>query len=358
MANLLYMKGSFKVLSDDLDRLSTEETNQLIKTAGTTCYQARETSKKTPEEFIRSAQKSSHFSVLEHSWRTVEIDFGKVSKETLHLYGYELYSANNLFCITERPNSLLVSGNSRMFNEALAHVGKNGSGLVHSVSCALHDENPILFRSGFFESVDRKIILHPALKDKREMLVHRAMTVEFNDCSRGFTHETVRSRNGHQKIASYSQESTRYVDYAKGEENLDEFQIRFIRPYTGCLVIGKPVEFSTDGHNYSFTPEQFTNLMEGWYRALRKNVGLKPEEARQWLPIGIKAQIVQTYNLNEWRHWFLLRTQSAAHSEIRFIAVNLLKEVQKRIPNVFDDFLVNTSEGNYYALYRGDDPLA
>lgn len=358
MAELLKMKGSFRILSDDLGSLSSEETNALVKTAGTTCYQARETSKRTPEEFVKMAQKSGHFSVLEHSWRTVEIDFDKTPKGTLRLYAYELFQANNLFCITERTNSLLVSGNSRMFNEALAKVGKQGSGLVHSISCALHDENPVLFHSGFYEAVGYKIIIYPALRDKKEILVHRAMTVEFNDCSRGFTHETVRSRNGDQKIASYSQESTRYVDYARGEENLDEFQIKFILPYSGCLFVDKAVSFSVDGGNYSFTPQQFTNLMEGWYRVLRKKVGLKPEEARQWLPIGIKAQIVQTYNLNEWRHWFLLRTQSAAHPEIRFIAVNLLKEAQKRIPNVFDDFFVNTSEGNYYALYKGDDPLA
>jgi len=161
------------------------------------------------------------------------------------------------------------------------------------------------------------------------------------------------------KIASYSQESTRYVDYAKGEENLDEFQINFILPYTGtsCLQDGMAIDFSVDGRDYSFTSRQFTNLMEGWYRALRKKVGLKPEEARQWLPIGIKTQIVQTYNLNEWRHWFVLRTQSAAHSEIRFVAVSLLKEVQKLIPGAFDDFFLNTSEGNMYALYKGNDPL-
>jgi len=349
MAKMLFKQGGFRILADDVGKLSAAAINQLIKTAGTTCYQTRETSKKTPEEFIQMLQRNGHYAMLEHSWRTIEMFF----PHTIHkeMAGFHLYKANNLFCITERPASLLISGNARMFNEAWI---KSKDIFTTSLLSLLAKENPVLFPyGGDYKGSELELRLNPEMNTKKEVLVHRAMTVEFNNHSRGMTHETVRSRNGDEKIASYAQESTRYVDYAKGEVDLDQFQIKFILPYNDRFDFGQTIEFSVDGVDYSFTPQQFTNLIEGWYRALRKK-GLKPEEARQWLPIGIKSQIVQTYNLNEWRHWFFIRTSPRAHPEIRFSAVRLLKEVQRRIPECFDDFEVSPDEE---VIYKGKDPL-
>ncbi len=351
MAKMLFKKGDFQILSDNVGKLSGNELVQLIKTAGTTCYQTRESTEKTPEQFVQMLQRNRHLAMIEHSWRTVELSIAPgMSKGKA---GYNLYKANNLFCITERKKTLLISGNVRMFNEAWL---KTKNVFTGAVCRPLIEESSLLFPIEEFagKSLGLVAFITEDLRDKEENLVHRAMTVEFNDVSRGMTHETVRSRSGDKKITSYAQESTRYVDYSKGEVNLDEFQIKFALPYNDKFDFGQTVNFSVDGNSYSFTPQQFTSLMEGWYRALRKN-GLRPEEARQWLPIGIKAQIVQTYNLNEWRHWFFLRTSKAAHPEIRFVAVKLLREAQKRIPECFDDFEV--SQDGKSAAYKGDNPL-
>jgi|GEM_PF-440248 len=357
MAKLLFKEGEFKILSDNVGGLSAEESNQLIKTAGTTCYQTRETSKKTPEEFIQMIQKNRHYAMTEHSWRTIEIgpSFGVNTESEKERLGFRFYKANNLFCITERPSSLLVSGNVRMFNEAYA---KSNNTVIRGAYSSLAHESPILFpySTDFkaFDQIALKITINPELITNEEILVHRAMTVEFSKNSRGMTHETVRSRNGNEKITSYAQESTRYVDYAKGEMDLEQFQIKFILPYNDEFNFEQRINFSSDGVIYSFTPQKFTNLIEDWYRALRKS-GLRPEEARQWLPIGIKSQIVQTYNLNEWLHWFFLRTNKAAHPEIRFLAVNLLMETQKRIPECFDEFEIR--DDGESAIYKGEDLL-
>jgi len=358
MAKLLFKEGEFKILSDDVGKLSGDEILKMIKIAGTTCYQKRETSKKTPVEFFQIIQKNRHYAMTEHSWRTIEIGPSSGTRDmvtAIEKIGFHLYKANNLFCITERPSSLLISGNVRMFNEAWI---KTGSIFICGIQSLLAQENPILFSQyvhfDSLDSKDLKIVTNPKLTTKKEILIHRAMTVEFNKNSRGMTHETVRSRNGDEKITSYAQESTRYVDYAKGEMDLEQFQIKFILPYNDEFNFEQRINFSSDGVDYSFTPQEFTNLIENWYRALRKS-GLRPEEARQWLPIGIKSQIVQTYNLNEWHHWFFLRTNKAAHPEIRFLAVNLLKEVQKRIPECFNDFQI--SEDGESAIYQEEDPL-
>jgi len=59
------------------------------------------------------------------------------------------------------------------------------------------------------------------------VIEHGWMTVRFAECSRGFTHELVRHR-----LASFSQESTRYVDYARrgGKVDLKRFQVQFVMP--------------------------------------------------------------------------------------------------------------------------------
>jgi len=353
---MLFKKGGFRVLSDDVGKLSDKDLIQLIRTAGTTCYQTRETSKRTPVEFVQMLQKSGHLAMIEHSWRTLEIDLmlfdSPWKKEEI---GYRLYRANNLFCITERPASLLVSGNVRMFNEAWKKSNDIFTGILLN---ALREQSPILFpfskKLPKAEDFSICLTLNPKLSSKKEILVHRAMTVEFNRSSRGMTHETVRSRNGDEKITSYAQESTRYVDYAEGELDLEAFQIQFILPYNDTFDFDQRFNFVVNGHDYIFSSQEFTDLIEGWYRTLRKN-GLRPEEARQWLPIGIKAQIVQTYNLNEWRHWFFLRAGKRAHPEIRFLAVSLLKEIQKRVPECFNDFEI--SEDGKSAVYKGEDSL-
>ncbi len=356
MAKMLFKEGKVRILSDDLSKLNKNQANQLIKTAGTTCYQTRETSKKSPEDFIKMIQVSGHYAMLEHSWWTIEMQFLSFSlmliNERKKIAGYNLYQANNLFCISEREESLLISGNARMLNEAFAKEPNDI--FVASLFSLMSKINPVLFPEKIDFYIDKTftLIFNPKLLSTKETLIHRAMTVEFSDNSRGMTHETVRSRNGDKKITSYAQESTRYVDYAKGEVDLEKFQIRFILPYNDQFNFENNFVFSANGKIYSFTPQEFTNLLEAWYRTLRKN-GLKPEEARQWLPIGIKSQIVQTYNLNEWRHWFFIRTSSRAHPEIRFLAVKLLQEMQKRIPECFNDFEIK--EG--YAVYQDVDIL-
>lgn len=69
-------------------------------------------------------------------------------------------------------------------------------------------------------------------------------------------------------------------------------------------------------------------------------MGIKPQDARDVLPTCLKTEIVCTYNLREWRHFFKLRTSKAAHPKIREIATKVLREFQKRIPVVFDDIEV------------------
>ncbi|MDD2731599.1 MAG: FAD-dependent thymidylate synthase [Candidatus Pacebacteria bacterium] len=158
------------------------------------------------------------------------------------------------------------------------------------------------------------------------VIEHSAMIVEFNDVSRGFTHELVRHR-----LVAYTQESTRYVDESNfkvvipPDKNPDEKLV------TLSLTNGNLIEVSFG---------DWMNLNEQMYRGLRK-AGWVAQDARQVLPIATKSQIVATANFREWRHIFRLRCALNAHWEIRRVMVNLLRDVKKRVPVIFDDFEID-----------------
>jgi len=151
------------------------------------------------------------------------------------------------------------------------------------------------------------------LKSGHESVIeHEKITVRII-CDRGVTHEIVRHR-----IGSYSQESTRYCDY----------ELR------GVQMI-EPFFFVGDDEKYKIWLDAMTSC-ETAYNALIR-AGATPQEARSVLPSSLKTEIVITYNLREWRHFFRLRCSKRAHPQMREVAVPLLREFQRRIPVIFDD---------------------
>jgi len=62
-----------------------------------------------------------------------------------------------------------------------------------------------------------------------------------------------------------------------------------------------------------------------------------PQQARYFLPNGLKTEIIMTCNLREWRHVLKLRTSKAAHPDMRALMIPLLIELTNRIPIIFDD---------------------
>ena len=71
--------------------------------------------------------------------------------------------------------------------------------------------------------------------------------------------------------------------------------------------------------------------------------GASPQEARSILPNSIKADITMTANYREWRHILNLRaagTTGKPHPQMSEVMVPLLKELQSKIPVLFDDIEV------------------
>lgn len=159
------------------------------------------------------------------------------------------------------------------------------------------------------------------------VIEHSRLTVKFI-CDRGVSHEIVRHR-----IASYSQESTRYCNYMK-----DKFgsELSFIRPYF----------WNDDPEKYSIWEETMQQIENSYNKLIE--CGAKPEQARSILPNSLKTEIVVTMNFRSWRNFFRLRTSGRAHPQIREIAVPLLRELAEKMPVFFNDIAEQLPENSEF----------
>ena len=153
------------------------------------------------------------------------------------------------------------------------------------------------------------------------ILEHEKISVRII-CDRGVSHELVRHR-----IASYSQESTRYCNYSKGKFGSE---LTFIRPYWDDRSI------SAEMIRLRACWQEACLNAEWSYKKLI-DAGCTPEAARAVLPNCLKTEIVMTANLREWRHFFKLRCAPAAHPDMRIVANMLLTAFKDVVPVVFDD---------------------
>ena len=80
------------------------------------------------------------------------------------------------------------------------------------------------------------------------------------------------------------------------------------------------------------------NRISDSYFKLLEN-GATPQEARSILPNSIKTEIVMTMNLREWRHFFLLRCDKAAHPQMREVAYMILDIFKEKLPLLFDNIV-------------------
>lgn len=185
------------------------------------------------------------------------------------------------------------------------------------------------------------------------VLEHVSMRVKFI-VDRGVSHELVRHR-----IASFTQESTRYCNYSK-----DKFgnEITVILP---VFFMDIPTErreliyrIATDKCSNEDTDKLLETPMYPHEQAFYKwaescdyaekayfvmlDRGCTPQEARAVLPNSLKTEVMMTTNLREWRHILNLRaagTTGKPHPQMLEVAVPLLNELRLKLPVVFEDII-------------------
>ena len=179
------------------------------------------------------------------------------------------------------------------------------------------------------------------------MLEHAVATVHFKT-DRGVTHELVRHR-----LASFAQESTRYVNYGKKG-------LQFILPvwFEGIVHeygLEDILEVDKDGQLLkTWAVEKLRCISDAdmalvtWLASMRNaecdykkmlSHGQPPQFARSVLPNSLKTEIVVTANFREWTHIFNLRTDKALtgkpHPQMQQLMQPVLEEFNRRLPEVF-----------------------
>ncbi len=159
---------------------------------------------------------------------------------------------------------------------------------------------------------NRGAFLRSRLKAGHESIIeHAGATFEISGISRACSHQLVRHR-----LASYSQESQRYVDMSDPEIVLPDA----IADNPDALAIWS----------------RYMEQVKETYQELRA-LGVRKEDARFALPNAAATRIVVTMNFRELRHFFRLRITPEAQWEIRRMALEMLRQLLPYAPTIFGE---------------------
>jgi thymidylate synthase (FAD) len=164
------------------------------------------------------------------------------------------------------------------------------------------------------------------------VLEHGTVTFYLTGISRSLTHELIRHRH-----FSYSQLSQRYVP--EGDAEMVEPEVIAADPELHAKFVAATAA----------AVGAYTELLDGLEQKFAAEAGaaagsLRHKQARQAaravLPNATETRIVVTGNYRAWRHFIAMRGSEHADVEIRGLAIDCLRELQAKVPNVFADFQI------------------
>ena len=243
-----------------------------IEIAGRTCYKSED--KITPtsaKEFVDRMIKSGHGAMLEHGTVYLDVPNSAGNYNLVPFFASNPYSKVVIKPLDDRVHNYITT-NFRVIVENFAEE--------------------------YIPDVLQYICEPTEFHEKR-------ISVRWT-CDRGVSHEFVRHR-----VFSFAQESTRYCNY-----NKDKFghEITYIQP---CWEMQKDEE-----ELFLLQLEQAQNA----YNALISS-GWRPQQARAILPNALKTELVMTGFESDWKHFFELRCDAAAHPDARKLALELYNKL-------------------------------
>jgi thymidylate synthase (FAD) len=166
----------------------------------------------------------------------------------------------------------------------------------------------------------RRLVFGLVRSGHMSALEHASFTFAVEGISRACSHQLVRHR-----VASYSQQSQRYVRFAD----------------SGDFVIPPSIEASPEARAVFY--EAMENARDSYERlvalGLAEGRGNESvfEDARFVLPNAAETKIVVTMNARELRHFFALRCCRRAQWEINRLAWTMRHLARSAAPLLFDD---------------------
>ena len=258
---MILIKPSFEIIEQES---GFEGVLKQIEKVGRTCYKSEDRIKEgSAKKFVDMLTTNCHGAMLEHG--TVYLSLDMASREQYFKYCYNKFSkAKSIGSAEHSTWKGFVTTNYR-----------------------------VLVENGWLED----------LKYQSEPTEYHAkrITVKFV-CDRGVSHEFVRHR-----VFSFAQESTRYCNYSKAKFGNE---LTFIEPCWEMEDLDRNIFIAA------------LQSMESTYMGLT-TIGWKPQQARAILPNSLKTELVMTGFIDDWKHFFELRCDSAAHPQARELAIPL-----------------------------------
>lgn len=163
--------------------------------------------------------------------------------------------------------------------------------------------------------------IHKLVRMGHTAMIEHGGTISVNFCTNiATTREIIRHR-----LCSFAEESTRYCNYSKDK-------------FSNEITLIKPHWFTSDNE------KDFTDAEKIWVCAMgdmeRKyftllDEGLKAQDARGTLPLDTKTELVVSANPTQWLHVLKLRTDKAAHPEVRALMKGVQSDFLERCPEIF-----------------------
>lgn len=297
----------FKIIKPSVERIDEKDNLKRIELAGRVCYKSeKKITEGSARAFCERIIESDHTSVLEHSNVIVVVPNGMALDLSNHARRYtsETGEPARLMFSPSYQQWIIVSGNVRAWRDVLAYQDQ------YSFA-----GDPLLDMCEDADIDLSQYIVKPEWLSEAEREIHSRITLRIV-CDRGVSHELVRHR-----VMSFSQESTRYVNYGKRGYT-------FIEPWWWDTMRGvmKHLMLSEMKHSVSV------------YEAMISE-GATAQLARAVLPNQIKTEVVVTATPRQWAQFLILRMSKAAHPDMQRVA-HLVREAlgdDVRIPEVNGD---------------------
>lgn len=244
-----------------------------IEYAGRICYKSsNKITEDSAKPFVDRMIKSGHGAMLEHG--TVYLDVPNSAGD---------YNLVPFFALNPYSKVVIKSSDDRVHN----YVTTNFRVIVEN------------FAEEYIPDILQYLCEPTEFHEKR-------ITVHFT-ADAGVMREFFRHR-----VFSMAQESTRYCNYLR-----DKFSNSITVIYPSWLKEEEELEFDED----------MRVIEELYFKWLKK--GWTAQQARVFLPLGVKAEAVMTGFTSDWKHFFDLRargTTGAPHPQAKELAEPLMKE--------------------------------
>lgn len=278
----------FKIIKPSVERIDEKDNLKRIELAGRVCYKSeKKITEGSARAFCDQILKRGHTSVLEHSNVLVAVPSGVAYdiSEYCRKYHSETSKQPMLTFSSYILSYVLISGNVRAWRDVLSVQDRYtfaGDPLLDVVEDADYDLAQ--------HTVDPKYL------SQEDQQIHSRITLRIT-CDRGVSHELVRHR-----VMSFSQESTRYVNYGKRGYT-------FIEPWWWDHMGHEMQDLLKWGMQYSV--DIYDEMIEN---------GATAQLARAVLPNQIKTEVVVTATPAQWAEFLKLRMDKAAHPDMQRVA--------------------------------------